>query len=162
MFQQTPIQIKSRFTALQFRAVPRHVSPAQQARAQTLASTVRAVRPGVYQIGACTIDQWRNSCTCKQARRAKLRGKIAACPHRLALWLAEGVDIENPDPALYLKVADVQQPEIIAIYARVAGLAGLHRIEKQGEQWVAVPLNDLAAWVMIEQTEIKHLQPIYE
>jgi hypothetical protein len=162
MFDLSPIAVKSRFQALRFRVIPRHVSPGQQARAQALAKTVRAIRPGVYQVGACIVDQWRNACTCGQARRAKVQGRIAACPHRLALWLAEGVDIDNPDPALYLKAADVQEPAIIAYYARIKGLKGLRRIECWPGGWVAVPLNDPAGWTMIETAEITHLQPMYE
>jgi hypothetical protein len=162
MFAQTPTHTAARFTSLRYRATPHTISRSQQARAAQLATSVKAIRPGVYSIGACIVDEWRNSCTCQAARRAKLAGSNAPCIHRLALWLAEGVQLDDRDPAAYLRNAGIEQPGIIAIYARVTGMHGLQRIERYGEKWAAVPLNDLEAWSIIEAEDITHLQPLYE
>ena len=156
MLAQTPTQIKSRFTALQYRAVPRHYTARQQAQAEHLAQSVQCIKPGIYRVGECIIDQWANVCTCK-SRNPK------PCLHRVALWLAEGVQLDQHDPAAYLKVAGIKQPEIIAIYARVKDHKGPHRIERYGEQWVAIPLSGTESdWFMVEKSEIGHVQPFYE
>jgi hypothetical protein len=116
MLAQFPQSTKARFKALQFRATPVIVSPERQAQAAKLAPSVRGLRPGVYLVGEKHfIDLWLNICTCREHRLQKNR----PCRHRLALWLAEGVDPHDPDPVLYLKAASVEQPTIIAWYATI-------------------------------------------
>ena len=74
----------------------------------------------MYAVGPHFIDLWRNICTCRQERVKKIK----PCTHRLALWLAEGIELHDPDPALYLKSAGVEAPSIIAWYADLKDTAG--------------------------------------
>ena len=115
MFTQTPSSTKSRFKALSFGLVPCVVGPERQAQAHRLAPLVRSIKPGIYFIAGHYVDLWRNLCTCREHRVQKIR----PCRHRLALWLAEGVQIHDPDPAKYPNTAGVQEPAIIAWYATV-------------------------------------------
>ena len=64
-------------------------SPSQAARAAALAPTVCAVKPGIYHVGACQVNLWREACTCKAHRSRAIAGKpFAPCAHFLALYLA--------------------------------------------------------------------------
>ena len=161
MFVQTATQIQSRFKALAVGLDPLQVNPARQARATALIPTVRAIKPGVYIVGKAYIDLWRNGCTCREHRIQKQR----PCRHRLALWLAEGVQVNDPDPVLYLKTAQVEQPDIIAWYAQVGKLP--YRIEFSNPNgwapgWIlAFPL-DGGDWQLCKAEDLYYLKPFYE
>jgi hypothetical protein len=87
-------------------------------RASQLAPTVKAFRPGVYRVGSCICDLWRMSCSCKAARSRHQNQNAHPCPHFLALFLAQEWTPGDPDPVKYLKSVGIEQPEIIATYAR--------------------------------------------
>ena len=115
MFTQTPTQIKSRFTALQYRETPHFIPEALQTRAAALAPKVREIKPGVYTVGGQFVDLWIPGCTCR-AHRVR---KQSPCAHRLALWLANGVQLDDPDPTAHLRKASIERPAIIAWYATI-------------------------------------------
>lgn len=98
-------------------------------RAAHLAETVKAIRPGVYAVGACTCDLWRYSCSCKDARLPHKRDQqTRPCAHYLALYLTLNWVPSDPDPVLYLRTAGIEQPVVLAMYAQVKTYRGLHRI----------------------------------
>lgn len=144
MFTDTPPTVKARFESLKFRETPHHFTRRQREKAEALARTVQAIRPGVYRVGACWFDLWENGCSCRAHRIEKQR----PCLHRVALWLSEGIQIDDQNPAAYLKEAGIEPPDVIAIYAHVGNCAGLYRIEAttsataDGRRWFeCFPLN---------------------
>lgn len=161
MFTQTPIHNQARFKSLQYRTVPIHYTKAQQTRAEELAQNVQAIKPGIYQVGNCIIDQWANVCTCKDRR-------LKPCVHRAALWLAEGVQFDDPDPTKYLKSAGVEEPQIIAIYCK-AKLPACYPPAPKGFRVVAVngdqvDLENVATGThaTTNKRNISHIYPFYE
>ena len=143
-------------------------SPSQARRAAALAPSARAIRPGIYGVGACQVNLWRRSCNCKDHRTRALAGKpFAPCAHFLALYLAgEWSPISNP--VMYLASVGIEEPEPIATYCHVAGRRGCYRITGAYRQLPACP-----PWVEIcsltgepqpsaRMSEINHLVTIYD
>lgn len=126
MFTETmPHQIKARINALR-QSYGITATQAQANRAAHLAPTLKAFRPAVYQVGQSIVDLWRESCSCKEARQRKLKGKAPAvkpCPHFLALYLA-GEWSPIYSPVNYLQSVGVEKPEIMAVYVTVKGKPG--------------------------------------
>ena len=165
MLAQFPQSTKARFAALQYRANPITVSPARQSRAAALAPTVKAIKPGIYLVGGkYYISLWENACSCREHRI----GKIRPCRHQLALWLAEGINLDDPDPALYLKSAGVEQPEIIAIYAQFEGNPRQYRIvntgttDGDGKKWFAAYDLIGESSRLCQADELFFVTPFYE
>jgi hypothetical protein len=112
------VQIPARIKALKF-SFGVSASKSQVARAARLAPTVRAILPGVYHVGACQVNLWHESCTCKASRARALAGlPFAPCAHFLALYLAmEWSPISNGIE--YLQSVGIEEPEPIATYCHV-------------------------------------------
>lgn len=143
-------------------------SRSQAARASALATGIRSILPGVYQVGDCTVDLWRAACTCKPARAAKTAGQTGRpCVHYLALYLAAEWVPADPDPCAYLRAAGIEQPEIIQFRARVAGRPGVFTLGESFHPW-----GGGIAWYTLYQAghevgaaphcDLIHVQPIYE
>jgi hypothetical protein len=117
-------QTPARFTALKY-SFGISANATTQATARRLAPTVKAIKPGVFLVGACTCDLWEMSCSCKAARTRKAKNisqDTRPCPHFVALYLSMDWTPGDPDPVKYLKSAGIEQPEIIAYYCRVFDL----------------------------------------
>lgn len=90
------------------------------ARAQRLAPTAHAIRPGVFEVGGATVDFWRSACTCKTARARKQKGitpEARPCPHFLALYLS-GDWLPGFSPVPYFQSIEIEEPEILEIHCR--------------------------------------------
>lgn len=142
-------------------------SPGQAQRACALAPGVRSTLPGVYKVGGCTVDLWRQACTCKPARAAKAAGQTGQpCVHFLALYLAMEWIPADPDPCAYLKAAGIEQPEIIQFRARVRSKPGVYTLGEMFRPW-----GGGIAWYTLYQAgheigaapqcDLSHLQPVY-
>jgi hypothetical protein len=94
-------------------------TPTQAAQARQLAPSVKELKPGIYQVGKCQVNLWRESCTCKAHRLPILAGHTPRpCVHFIALYLA---DVWRPiyNPVEYLKTIQVKEPQPIATFCRV-------------------------------------------
>ena len=113
-------------------------SPSQARRAAALAPSARAIRPGIYGVGACQVNLWRESCSCKAHRSRALAGKpFAPCAHFLALYLAgEWYPAYTTE---YLASVGVEEPAPVATYCHVAGRRGCYRIIGTYHQLPACP-----------------------
>lgn len=93
-------------------------TPTQAAQARQLAPSVKELKPGIYQVGKCQVNLWRESCTCK-AHRARILAhqEPRPCVHFIALYLA---DKWRPiyNPVEYLKTIQVKEPQPIATFCR--------------------------------------------
>jgi len=118
MFDQLyQVQTPARIKALKF-SFGISCSPSQAAQAARLAPSVRAILPGIYRVGACQINLWHESCTCKAHRARALAGRpFTPCTHFLALYIANewypGYTTE------YLASVGIEEPEPIATYCHV-------------------------------------------
>jgi len=113
-------------------------SPSQAARAAALAPSARAILPGIYGVGACQVNLWRESCSCKAHRSRAIAGKpFAPCAHFLALYLAgEWYPAYTTE---YLASVGIEEPNPIATYCHVAGRRGCYRITGAYRQLPACP-----------------------
>ena len=118
-------------------------SPSQARRAAALAPSARAIRPGVWMVGASQINLWRRSCNCKAHCTHALAGlPWSPCVHYLALYLAgEWYPAYTTE---YLASVGVEEPAPIATYCHVAGRRGCYRITGTYHQLPACP-----GWVEI-------------
>lgn len=161
MFTQSPLSTKARFQALAYRLTPHIISPKRQAQAHQLAPTVKTIYPGIYFVGGHHfVDLWRDLCTCREHRIEK----IQPCRHRLALWLAEGVELDDPAPTAYLEQIGFQMPAIIGWYATIptwhtgAKLPALARWLGD-ESWKVLNTGE---FVRRSAEELYYLTPFYE
>jgi hypothetical protein len=93
-------------------------TPTQAAQARQLAPSVKELKPGIFQVGKCQVNLWRESCTCKEHRARILAGKSPRpCVHFIALYLA---DRWRPiyNPVEYLKTIQVKEPQPVATFCR--------------------------------------------
>lgn len=169
MLTSHPIYTKPALVALRL-SYGVAASPSQAARAAALAPSVRAIRPGVYQVGASVCDLWRESCSCKQARSAAIRGRRQAdspCVHYLALYLArEWSPIYNSVD--YLRSVEVEQPEIIEYHCR-AHLPTCYPPAPRGylilevsDGWATLQNISTGTHASAQVESLHHVQPVYE
>lgn len=142
-------------------------SPSTQARAIRLTASVKALRPGVYQVGACIVSHWSGddelgACTCQQARKDQRR----ACAHKLAVRLSEHTSASAA--RAYFAAAQVDEPEIIAIYARAkmpayypAAPKGFRVIEIQ-DGWATLENIATGTHASARAASLTHVYPFYE
>ncbi len=161
---QTPARLK----ALRF-SFGITATASDAAKAHRLAQAIVKIRPGVLQIGRCTVDLWRMSCTCSAMRTRKQKGiapTVKPCPHFLAAYLAMEWTPCDPDPVLYLRRAGIQEPRIIATYARVKywGEWVTVRVEPTSIEGalLAYRLDDSAFWLIWPKLETIRVMPFYE
>lgn len=141
------------------------VTPSASRRVLALAQTVRAIRPGVYLVGSCIVDNWRGSCSCKSARRDQAH----QCAHKLALRLAELVQCipggYTKETRAYFADAGIDQPQIIATYAQVKGHRGRVRVHV-ANGWVIATAPDGERFAVCPTDEslryVSRLFPFYE
>lgn len=141
------------------------VTPSASRRVLALAQTVRAIRPGVYLVGSCIVDNWRGSCSCKSARRDQAH----QCAHKLALRLAELVQCipggYTSETRAYFADAGIDQPQIIATYAQVKGYRGRVRVHV-ANGWVIATAPDGERFAVCPTSEslryVSRLFPFYE
>jgi uncharacterized Zn finger protein len=110
---------------------------------------------------------------CQAARQRKLKGISQAahpCPHFVALYLSLDWNPSDSNPTAYLKSVGVEQPQIIAIYARIKNpenhwqTVRLEKVNGLNAGLIARPLNDPESFFLVwpESSEIKRLQVMYE
>jgi len=144
------------------------VTPSASRRVLALAQTVRAIRPGVYLVGACVVDHWRGSCSCKQARQNKTK----KCAHKLAVEIAALVECPpdgySPETRRHFEMLGYTQPKIVAIYCR-AKLPACYPSAPLGFRVVEIvdglaTLENLATGTHadVPATELTHVFPFYE
>ena len=141
------------------------VTPSASRRVLALAQTVRAIRPGVYLVGSCIVDNWRGSCSCKSARRDQAH----QCAHKLALRLAELVQCipggYTKETRAYFSSAGIDEPQIIATYAQVKGHRGRVRVHV-ANGWVIATAPDGECFAVCSTSEslryVSRLFPFYE
>jgi hypothetical protein len=163
-------QSKAFFSSLRF-SFGISTTKSAQAQALKLAPTVKIVKPGIFSVGKSTCDLWHMSCTCQSARQRKAKGISQInhpCPHFIALYLAqEWHPYPTEDPVAHLKAAGIEQPAIIAIYARVKHLSKwiTVRLENSSikDAYLAYTLNDADFFLVWPKLEtIRNITPFYE
>ena len=141
------------------------VTPSASARVLALAQTVRAIRPGVYLVGACIVDCWRGACSCKQARR----NQSHKCAHKLAIEISEFVECipggYTTETRAFFAASHIDQPRIIAMYAQVAGYHGRVRVHT-ANGWVIATAPNSEQFAVCPTSEslryVSRLFPFYE
>lgn len=156
--------IASQFKALEM-SFSLCVSPSTQTRAARLAQDVKNIKPGIYKVGLCLVNHWEGSCTCKTYRTTK---KI--CVHHVAVTLAEHVLSWQPMDKRYFNAAGIEQPKVIAIYARTKLDAshntkpfkgGFYRVLEVSNGYASIEgANGLHATV--KAGALTHVTPFYE
>ena len=141
------------------------VAPSASRRVLALAQTVRAIRPGVYLVGSCIVDNWRGSCSCKSARRDQAH----KCAHKLALEIAKFVKCipggYTKETRAYFADAGIEQPKVLAIYAQVKGYRGRVRVHIS-QDWVIATTTNGETFAVCPKSEslryVSRLFPFYE
>jgi len=143
-------------------------SLSQARRARALAASVRAIHPAIYQVGACQVNLWHLSCTCKSARSRTLAGRPwGPCVHVLALYLA-GEWSPSHDQAAYLASVGVEEPAPVATYCHIRGRRGAYRVTGTYRQlpacppWVEIADQSGQPQAPARMGEIHRLTTIYE
>ena len=160
---QTPARLKALKFSLGITA-----TASDAAHAHRLAQGIVKIRPGILQVGRCTVDLWRMSCSCSAMRERKLKNVLPAvkpCPHFLACYLAMEWTPADGDPTLYLRKMGIEQPKILATYARVKHL-GKWQTVRIGQRsilnsWLAYALDDESPF-LVWYENITRLAPFYE
>ena len=141
------------------------VAPSASRRVLALAQAVRAIRPGVYLVGSCIVDNWRGACSCKAARH----NQSNKCAHKLALEIAELVECRpngyDKTARDWFRKAGITQPQVIAIYAQVKGYRGRVRVHIS-QDWVIATTTNGETFAVCPKSEslryISRLFPFYE
>jgi hypothetical protein len=148
--------------------LPVPVAPSLAFRAFKLAYTVRSIAPGIFSVGACVVDCWRASCSCKVSRTQKQTHQSIAnpCVHFLAVFLAEGVEAWHPvedQLAESYQSQGFQIPIIKKWYCRLSGVPGVWEfIEGRDDGWLYFLSADGEQTTFAPLADVTHFHPVYE
>lgn len=97
-------------------------TPTMLAQASRLAKNVDVIEAGIFSVGESIVDTWRGACSCLQWRNHN-----RYCAHKVALYLALGVDAEHkllPEVRKYYLDNGITQPKIIGYTCRLRNTRG--------------------------------------
>jgi hypothetical protein len=148
--------------------LPVPVAPSLAFRAFKLAYTVRSIASGIFSVGACVVDRWRASCSCKVSRIQKQTHQSIAnpCVHFLAVFLAEGIEAWHPvedQLAESYQSQGFQIPFIKKWYCRLSGARGIWEfIEAGGDGWLCFISSNGKQTTFAPLADVIHFHPVIE